>query len=103
MRPIIGKYAVFSGVSYCFALLSVAGPAYYFYLDDELQYPDGPHFTAFFYNTVLMVCGNVFGILALIFYARFMKTWTFRFVLGITYSDFYHYEFPQHYLVCQVE
>ncbi len=42
--------------------ISVRGPAHYFFTDTAEQYPEGPHFTPWFYVTVCGVVGAVAGV-----------------------------------------
>jgi Na+/melibiose symporter-like transporter len=58
--------------------LSIEGATFYFFTDNATQYPEGPHFSAFFYTTVVGLVAGVFGLLGLWSYNRFMKDWTYR-------------------------
>merc|ERR1719329_586644 len=56
LRPIIAKFNAFSLIQTSLSL-STSGAAFYFYTDNETQYPEGPHFSEFFYNSVMGTVG----------------------------------------------
>lgn len=77
MRPEVAKatttYTVM--ISLVFEL---DGATFYFLTDTLEQYPEGPHFSALFYNGVLQTIGVLFLLLGLGFYSRYMMSWTYR-------------------------
>ena len=77
LRPLISLMTVFAFVQTSCAL-SIEGATFYFFTDNETQYPNGPHFSAFFYTTVIGLIVGVFGLAGLWSYNRFMKEWTYR-------------------------
>jgi folate/biopterin transporter len=79
LRPIISLMTVFGFVQTACAL-SIEGGTFYFFTDTESQYPEGPHFTAFFYTTVVGLVAGICGLLGLWTYNRFMKAWTYRWI-----------------------
>jgi MFS family permease len=77
LRPLISSMTVFAFLQTSCAL-SIEGATFYFFTDNATQYPEGPHFSAFFYTTVVGLVAGVFGLLGLWSYNRYMKDWTYR-------------------------
>ena len=61
--------------------ISIDSAAFFFYTDQEEQFPEGPHFSNFFFVTIMGVIAIVFSICSHIFYNLFMTKWKFRNVL----------------------
>jgi len=80
LRPLIGRYAVFSAMANSLALMGVSGAVDSFFLDDKVQFPGGPNFSSFFYNTLMPIAGGVMAVVALSLYNSFTKDWKYRFV-----------------------
>merc|ERR1719460_3424065 len=60
------------------------GALFYFYTDSPEEYPEGPHFTAYFYTTAIGLVafvGIMFGFLS---GAELFKGWSYRRILGLT-------------------
>jgi hypothetical protein len=88
LTPVVAKFVVFSIVQQSFSL-SMGGAAFYFYTDTAEQYPEGPHFTPFFFNSVLGALATVFSLFGIFLYQRYTSTWKYRtiyFVMNIAYS-----------------
>jgi hypothetical protein len=83
LSPTIAKFNAFSLIQTSLSL-SVSGAAFYFFTDTPEQYPEGPHFSPFFYNTVLGVVTSVVSLLGIFCYQRFMSTWKYRHILIAT-------------------
>eukprot|EP00928_Gymnodinium_smaydae_P087574 TRINITY_DN71825_c0_g1_i1.p1 TRINITY_DN71825_c0_g1~~TRINITY_DN71825_c0_g1_i1.p1 ORF type:complete len:553 (+),score=69.71 TRINITY_DN71825_c0_g1_i1:136-1794(+) len=64
--------------------VSCSGASYYFYTDTPEQYPDGPHFSPFFYVAIMPVISIFFGLLGTVFYLRYLTTWTYRGIISVT-------------------
>jgi MFS family permease len=63
---------------------SVDGALFYFYTDGPEQYPEGPHFTAYFYTTG-MGCAMFVGVMAgFLSGAEIFKDWSYRGILKVT-------------------
>eukprot|EP00927_Polykrikos_kofoidii_P032362 TRINITY_DN2759_c0_g1_i6.p1 TRINITY_DN2759_c0_g1~~TRINITY_DN2759_c0_g1_i6.p1 ORF type:complete len:540 (-),score=82.42 TRINITY_DN2759_c0_g1_i6:91-1710(-) len=77
LSPVLGKFVAFS-VFQSSVALDVSGAAFYFYTDTPEQYPEGPHFSPFFYNTIMGVAGAVCSLVGIYFYNRYLKTWRYR-------------------------
>lgn len=52
--------------------------AFFFYTDNVTQYPQGPHFSVFFYVTVMGMLSIVLGIVGTLIYMLVMSDWTYR-------------------------
>jgi hypothetical protein len=52
--------------------------AFFFYTDNEQQYPEGPHFSKHFYVTVMGLVGSVCGVLGIFAYNIFLKHLKYR-------------------------
>lgn len=70
LRPLISAMTITAFIQTAFSL-SIEGATFYFFTDNDMQYPDGPHFSAFFYTTVM---GLVAGICALTVSGRITGT-----------------------------
>lgn len=82
LSPIIAKFNAFSLLQTSLSL-STSGAGFYFYTDTEEQYPEGPHFSQFFYVSVIGVIGTVFSLVGIIAYQRYMSTWKYRHLMLI--------------------
>merc|ERR1712032_1749787 len=83
LSPIIAKFNAFSLIQTALSL-SYAGASFYFYTDTAEMYPEGPHFSDFFYNTVLGLVGIVFSLFGIFSYQRYMSNWNYRHILIAT-------------------
>lgn len=70
--PIIAKVNAFFLVQSAMGI-SISGASFYFFTDNEQQYPEGPHFSPVFFVTILGIAGTVFSLIGLYFYNRYMK------------------------------
>eukprot|EP00747_Dinoflagellata_sp_TGD_P207340 gnl/TRDRNA2_/TRDRNA2_80912_c0_seq3.p1 gnl/TRDRNA2_/TRDRNA2_80912_c0~~gnl/TRDRNA2_/TRDRNA2_80912_c0_seq3.p1 ORF type:complete len:563 (-),score=67.53 gnl/TRDRNA2_/TRDRNA2_80912_c0_seq3:105-1793(-) len=83
IRPEVSKPVVFY-----FALgilsLNVDGALFYFYTDSPSEYPEGPHFSAFFYTTVFGIC--IFGgyLTGFATGTELFKSWSYQGILWLT-------------------
>ena len=77
LRPPTSSMTVFAFVQTACAL-SIEGATFYFFTDTEKQYPEGPHFSPFFYTTVMGLVGGIFGLIGLWSYNRYLKQWTYQ-------------------------
>jgi len=63
---------------------NVDGALFYFYTDSVENYPEGPHFTAYFYTTALGA-GTFLGVMAgFLSGAELFKAWSYRGILKLT-------------------
>jgi hypothetical protein len=61
--------------------LSTGAADFFFFTDTAEQYPEGPHFSTFFYVTVMGVMGTLVYLAGVASYYFFMQHWRFRSVL----------------------
>jgi hypothetical protein len=80
LRPEIAKVNTFFVLQACFGI-TINGATFYFYTDKVDQYPDGPHFSAWFFTTVLGLVSASMSLLGLASYNRYMKGWSYRALL----------------------
>mmetsp|Transcript_20799 Transcript_20799/g.58592 ORF Transcript_20799/g.58592 Transcript_20799/m.58592 type:complete len:563 (+) Transcript_20799:194-1882(+) len=80
LSPVIAKFAAFSLIQTSMSL-SVAGPAFYFLTDTPEEYPEGPHFSTVFFNTVLGAVGGICSLLGFYTYHTFSAKITYRSLL----------------------
>jgi hypothetical protein len=88
LTPVVAKFVVFSIVQQSLSL-SMSGAAFYFYTDTADQYPEGPHFTPFYFNSVIGALATVFSLLGIFLYQRYTSTWKYRhiyLVMNLLYS-----------------
>jgi len=83
LSPTIAKFNAFSLIQTSFGV-SVSGASFYFYTDTPEQYPEGPHFTPFFYNSVIGAVTAVFSLFGIYCYNRYMTHWNYRYILLCT-------------------
>merc|ERR1719171_164362 len=77
LSPVLAKFNVFAIVQSAMKL-GTGGATFYFYTDTPEQYPDGPHFSPFFYNSVLGVTTSVCSLIGIYLYQRYMSKWKYR-------------------------
>lgn len=77
LSPVLAKFTIFVLVTSA-TNWTLSGASFYFYTDTETAYPDGPHFSPFFYNSVLGGFGSIVTLFGTIAFQRYMKTWKFR-------------------------
>eukprot|EP00971_Amphidinium_carterae_P253951 5041627-Amphidinium_carterae.1 len=87
LSPVIAKFNAFTLLQNSLSL-SIRGAAFYFYTDTSTQYPEGPHFTPFFYNTVMGVCAAVCSLMGILVYRRYLCKWRYRNLLLATNTIF---------------
>eukprot|EP00414_Alexandrium_minutum_P005776 CAMPEP_0113833084 /NCGR_PEP_ID=MMETSP0328-20130328/7719_1 /TAXON_ID=39455 /ORGANISM="Alexandrium minutum" /LENGTH=119 /DNA_ID=CAMNT_0000801331 /DNA_START=20 /DNA_END=375 /DNA_ORIENTATION=+ /assembly_acc=CAM_ASM_000350 len=61
--------------------LSVHGPAFYFLTDTPEEYPEGPHFSTVFFNSVLGAVGGLCSLLGFYTYHSFSAKISYRSLL----------------------
>lgn len=83
VNPIFAKIQTFFIIQNMFTI-SIDSATFFFYTDDNIQFPEGPHFTIFFYITILGITGSFFGFIGIVIYNYFMKDWKYRNVFVIT-------------------
>ena len=64
--------------------ISTESASFFFYTDDEQQYPEGPHFSVYFYVTVMGIVACFMAIAGTLFYNRWLSTWRWRSVFIFT-------------------
>merc|ERR1719401_3305431 len=83
LSPVIAKFNAFSLIQTALGV-STGGASFYFYTDTKEMYPEGPHFSEFFYNSVMGTAGSVCSLLGIYLYQRYMSTWKYRNMMIIT-------------------
>lgn len=83
LSPMIARVNAFALIQTALSF-STSGATFYFYTDTPEQYPEGPHFSTFFYNSVLGVAGALVSLLGIYCYQRYMSTWRYRSLLITT-------------------
>lgn len=79
----IAKIQAFVIVQNMFTL-SLDAATFFFYTDSIEAYPDGPHFSSFFYVTVMGALATLLALLGVISYQVWMTRWRYRTVLLVT-------------------
>lgn len=83
LSPVIAKFNAFSLIQTAIGL-STGGASFYFYTDSAEAYPEGPHFSPYFYNTVMGTCGQICSMIGIVLYQRYLKNWKYRDLLIAT-------------------
>lgn len=77
MRPSIARVHAFFFLQNAFHNIT-QGASFYFFTDNERQFPEGPHFSPRFFVTTIGMVASVFSFLGMVFYSRFTKGWKHR-------------------------
>jgi folate/biopterin transporter len=77
LNPVIAKVNAFGLIQMSLAL-SFGGASFYFAMDNEKAYPDGPHFSKQFYSMILPLVGSFFTIIGISVYNRMAGGYTYR-------------------------
>merc|ERR1719482_1884182 len=77
LRPEIAKVNSFFVLQAALGI-SINGATFYFYTDKAEQFPEGPHFSAWFFTTTLGLVSASMSFIGLATYNRYMKNWTYR-------------------------
>jgi len=77
LSPIVAKVNAFFLIQTSCSL-SVGGASFYFYTDTTAQFPEGPHFSQFFYVSVLGVVGGVCSLIGVASYQQYMRDWSYQ-------------------------
>jgi len=83
LSPVIAKFNAFAFIQTSLSL-QMGGAAFYFFTDTPEQYPEGPHFSEFFFNSVMGTAGAVCSLIGIYLYQRYMSNWTYRNLLVFT-------------------
>jgi hypothetical protein len=83
LTPMIAKVNAFVLIQCCLNL-RLGAASFYFMIDDEEQFPEGPHFEKWFVSSVLPIIGSLCSLFGIYTYNRFGRNMTFRdiFVVG---------------------
>lgn len=79
----IAKIQTFSILRNMFAI-SIESATFFFFTDNKEQYPEGPHFSAFFYVTIMGIIAIIFAFISTLCYNFFMTDWNYRRILLIS-------------------
>lgn len=77
LRPEIAKVSVW-GLVQTSVGFSISGGSFYFYTDSKDAFADGPHFSKFFFTTVLGLFGTIFSLLGIYSYQKCASSWTYQ-------------------------
>jgi len=83
LSPTIAKFNAFSLIQTSLGL-SISGASFYFYTDTPEQYPEGPHFSKFFFTTVMGAGGAVACVVGVVLYTKCFSHWPYRSLLVAT-------------------
>lgn len=77
LRPIISLMNCFFFIQTCCAV-DISGASFYFFTNDSVQYPDGPHFSRMFFASGLGVCVSALNLVGMYLYNRYMQHWRYH-------------------------
>lgn len=77
LRPEIAKVNTFFVLQAAFGV-GIGGATFYFYTDRPDQFPEGPHFSVWFFTTALGLVSSFMSLVGLATYSRYMKSWSYR-------------------------
>lgn len=83
LRPEIAKVTAFFLIQNSMSL-SIGGASFYFYTDTAKEYPNGPHFSMWFYTSVLGIFGSVFSLLGIYSYQKYATGWNYQSLLFVS-------------------
>lgn len=81
----IAKIQAYTIIRNMFAI-SIESAVFFFFTDTVEQYPEGPHFSAFFYVTIMGMVAIIFAFISTLSYNFFMTDWNYRRILLISNS-----------------
>ena len=73
LTPIVGRLVLFLAIA-SVTNISMGGAAHYFYTDDAIAYPEGPHFDPWFFLTVCGLVGAAACVVALLVFSKFRSS-----------------------------
>jgi len=77
LRPEIAKVNTFFVLQSALSI-TIQGASFYFYTDKPSQFPEGPHFSVWFFTTTLGIVSATMSLIGLATYNHYMKNWTYR-------------------------
>lgn len=80
LRPEIARVNTFFVLQAALGI-TINGATFYFYTDKPEQFPEGPHFSAWFFTTTLGLVAASMSFIGLATYNKYMKNWTYRSLL----------------------
>eukprot|EP00928_Gymnodinium_smaydae_P033067 TRINITY_DN23792_c1_g1_i2.p1 TRINITY_DN23792_c1_g1~~TRINITY_DN23792_c1_g1_i2.p1 ORF type:complete len:290 (-),score=25.56 TRINITY_DN23792_c1_g1_i2:204-1073(-) len=80
LSPTIARCNAFSMLQSSLTV-SFSGAAFYFYTDGKAQYLEGPHFTPYFYNTIIGIVGAGCSMIGVWLYHKYMSSWSYRYLI----------------------
>jgi len=80
LRPEIARVMIFFLLQASLNL-QINGATFYFYTDSPDKYPEGPHFSRFFFATVLGLVSSTMSFVGIVIYGRYLKHWSYRSLL----------------------
>ncbi|CAJ1366817.1 unnamed protein product [Effrenium voratum] len=83
LSPTVAKFNLWSLLQTSMTL-STSGASFYFMTDTPEQYPEGPHFSPFFYNSVIGTVGALMSLAGIITFQRYMVGFEYRNLLLVT-------------------
>jgi len=83
LSPTIAKFNAWSLLQTSLAL-STRGASFYFQTDTSSQFPEGPHFSPFFYNSVIGTVGALMSLAGIVTFQRYMTHFQYRKLLLVT-------------------
>eukprot|EP00392_Amoebophrya_sp_AT5.2_P005391 g5400.t1 len=58
--------------------MSIEGATFYFFTDTGREYPEGPHFSIWFYTTGIGIVASIFNLVGMVIYNQELKTWRYH-------------------------
>ncbi|CAD7948131.1 unnamed protein product [Amoebophrya sp. A25] len=58
--------------------MSIEGASFYFFTDTVEEYPDGPHFSIWFYTTGIGMIAAIFNLVGMAMYQQYFKHWRYH-------------------------
>merc|ERR1719454_1816874 len=83
LSPIIAKFNAFAFIQTSLSW-QMGSSAFYFFTDTPEQYPEGPHFSEFFFNSVMGTVGAIFSLVGIYSYHRWGCHWSYRKLILVT-------------------
>jgi len=83
LSPVIARANCF-GILQSALAWSTGGAGFYFFTDTPEQYPEGPHFSEFFYTSVVGTVGALLSLVGIATYKRYLSTWKYRRIFILT-------------------
>lgn len=77
LSPVLSRINCFFFIQAC-CVVDISGASFYFFTDNKVQYPNGPHFSKIFFASALGIYVGLLSLIGMYIYSQYMRTWRFQ-------------------------